>query len=62
MLHDAKISVLGDRDDEAWYLVYLGTKPSGRRRGHARKLLEHMIQRVSTHNLLQAYTQLGLES
>lgn len=50
VLHDTKISVLGERDDEAWYLLYLGTKPSARGRGYAKKLLEHMIQRADTEN------------
>lgn len=47
VLHDTKMSVLGDRDDEAWYLLYLGTKPGARGKGYAKKLLEFMIQRVS---------------
>jgi ribosomal protein S18 acetylase RimI-like enzyme len=47
VLHDTKAAVLGERDDEAWYLLYLGTKPGARGRGYARKLLEHMIHRVS---------------
>lgn len=47
LLHHTKAEVLGDRDDDCYYLVYLGTKPSGRGRGYARKLLEEMIARVS---------------
>jgi ribosomal protein S18 acetylase RimI-like enzyme len=47
LLHDTKLEVLGERDDYAYYLVYLGTKPHGRGRGYARKLLENMIERVS---------------
>src|SRR3712207_945679 len=40
LLHDTKVSVLGPRDNDAWYLVYIGTKPSGRKRGYARRLIE----------------------
>lgn len=47
LLHDTKASVLGDRDHDAWYLVYLGTKPNSQGRGYARALLEDMIRRVS---------------
>ncbi|EJT77763.1 hypothetical protein GGTG_02868 [Gaeumannomyces tritici R3-111a-1] len=46
LLHHTKAEVLGDRDDDSYYLVYLGTKPSGRGRGYARKLLEEMIARA----------------
>lgn len=47
LLHDTKAQVLGDRDDDAWYLVYLGTKPSSQGRGYAAKLLQDRIARVS---------------
>ncbi|KAI1813207.1 hypothetical protein GGS20DRAFT_586763 [Poronia punctata] len=42
VLHNTKHEVMGDRDDDCYYLVYLGTKPSGQRRGYGRKLIEHM--------------------
>ncbi|KAH7411031.1 hypothetical protein BKA64DRAFT_371994 [Cadophora sp. MPI-SDFR-AT-0126] len=42
LLHDTKHSVMGDRDDDSYYLVYLGSKPSARGKGYARKLIEHM--------------------
>lgn len=48
LLHDTKASVLGDRDADAWYLVFLGTKPNSQGRGYAKRLLEDMIQRVSS--------------
>lgn len=48
LLHHTKAEVLGDRDDDCYYLVYLGTKPSGRGRGYARKLLEEMIARADS--------------
>lgn len=43
LLHDTKREVLGERDEEAWYLVYLGTRPEARRRGLARALVEDGI-------------------
>lgn len=48
LLHDTKAAVLGDRDLNAWYLVYLGTKPSSQGRGYAARLLQDMMARVST--------------
>lgn len=47
LLHDTKAQVLGERDHDAWYLVYLGTKPSSQGRGYAGKLLKDVMQRVS---------------
>jgi ribosomal protein S18 acetylase RimI-like enzyme len=46
LLHDAKHATLRERDDEAWYLVYIGTKPSGRGKGYCRKLIEHVTQQA----------------
>lgn len=46
LLHDTKHTTLGDRDDESWYLVYIGTRPSGRGKGHARKLIEHVTKQA----------------
>jgi len=46
LLHDTKHAALGDRDDESWYLVYIGTKPSGRGKGHCRKLIEHVTKQA----------------
>ncbi|KAI0478945.1 hypothetical protein GGR56DRAFT_351375 [Xylariaceae sp. FL0804] len=46
-LHAAKRDVLGPhRDADCYYLVYLGTRPGGRRRGYARKLIEQMANRA----------------
>src|SRR5689334_22695765 len=47
LLHDTKHDIMGDRDDDSYYLVYLGSKPSARGKGYARKLIEHMSLRVS---------------
>ncbi|KAF1919652.1 hypothetical protein BDU57DRAFT_440446 [Ampelomyces quisqualis] len=44
LLHDTMHTTLGDREHEAWYLVYIGTKRSGRGKGHARKLIEHVTK------------------
>ncbi|EAT84122.2 hypothetical protein SNOG_08954 [Parastagonospora nodorum SN15] len=44
LLHDTMHTTLGKREDEAWYLVYIGTKHSGRGKGHARKLIEHVTK------------------
>jgi predicted acetyltransferase len=44
LLHDTMHATLGDRELDTWYLVYLGTKPSGRGKGHARKLIEHVTK------------------
>jgi hypothetical protein len=47
LLHTTKEEVMGDRDAECWYLVYLGTKIASRGKGYARKLVEHITDRVS---------------
>ena len=47
LLHNTKTEILGDRDHEAWYLVYLGTKPNSQGRGYAARLLQDMMARVS---------------
>jgi GNAT superfamily N-acetyltransferase len=46
LLHDTKHAVMGDRDNESYYLVYLGSKPSARGKGYARKLIEHMTEKA----------------
>ena len=46
LLHGTKLDVLGPRAHDCYYLAYLGTKPSGRGRGYARKLIEQMAARV----------------
>ena len=47
LLHDTKAQTMGDRDDDSWYLVYIGTKVEGRGKGYARKLIEHVTKVVS---------------
>lgn len=46
ILHDTKERVLGERDAKSYYLVYLGTKPSARGKGYARRLIEHGLAMV----------------
>lgn len=48
ILHDAMLQVLGNRVSECYYLSYLGTKPGGRGKGYASRLLRHMMAKVST--------------
>jgi hypothetical protein len=48
LLHDTLIDVLGPRAHDCYYLVYLGSKPSARGKGYARKLIENMSIKVST--------------
>lgn len=53
LLASTKAEVLGDRDNHAWYLNYIGTKASSRGKGYARQLIEHIGAVVSheTHKL-----------
>jgi len=38
LLHRTKHDVMVPRDDDSYYLVYLGSKPSARGKGYAKKL------------------------
>lgn len=42
LLNDTKAQVMGERDQDSWYLVYIGTQPSGRGKGYARKVIEYV--------------------
>ncbi|KAI1377736.1 hypothetical protein F4677DRAFT_444322 [Hypoxylon crocopeplum] len=46
VLHNTMVETMGDRSDDCYYLVYLGTKPSGQRRGYGRKLIEQMAAKA----------------
>jgi GNAT superfamily N-acetyltransferase len=46
VLHDAKAAVMGARDADCYYLVYIGTKEGSRGRGFAGKLLRDMIAKA----------------
>lgn len=50
LLHQTKEEVLGNRDAESWYLVYIGTRANSRGKGYARKLIEHITQKVRSYN------------
>jgi GNAT superfamily N-acetyltransferase len=57
LLHDTKHKIMGERDDDSYYLVYLGSKPSARGKGYARKLIEHMTAQVRFTFFSPSYTQ-----
>jgi GNAT superfamily N-acetyltransferase len=44
LLHDTKHEIMGARDDESYYLVYLGTKIAARGKGYARKCIEYVTR------------------
>ncbi|MCJ1480622.1 hypothetical protein MMC06_000777 [Schaereria dolodes] len=46
LLHDTKQEILGECDDESWYLVYLGTKPTARGRGYGRKVVDFVTHQA----------------
>ena len=45
LLHSTKKSILGEREHESYYLVYIGTKPSARGKGYAKRLIEDIAVR-----------------
>lgn len=49
-LHDTKAEIMGDRNDDCYYLGYIGTKASARGRGYASKLLRHMMDKADEEN------------
>jgi len=51
LLHVTKQEILGDRDDDSWYLNYIGTKPDARGRGYARKLIEYVSKMADAEGL-----------
>jgi len=48
VLHNAKVEVMGARDNDCYYLLYLGTKPKARGRGYAGRLIRHMCKVADT--------------
>jgi len=46
LLHDTKAEVMGDRDNDHWYLVYIGTKAGSRGKGYAKKLIQQITKRA----------------
>ncbi|ETI21658.1 hypothetical protein G647_08005 [Cladophialophora carrionii CBS 160.54] len=51
LLHHSKQEILGDRDNNSWYLSYIGTKSEARGRGYARKLIEHVTKMADAEGL-----------
>ena len=47
LLGRSKAEVLGDRDQDSWYLNYVGTKASARGKGYAKKLVQYVTKQVS---------------
>lgn len=46
LLHETKTEVLGERDDDSWYLVYIGTRPEARGKKFGRKLIEDVTKQA----------------
>lgn len=72
LLHDTKLQVMRERDEHSWYLVYIGTRPCGRGKGYARKVIEYVTKQAdaegkaayleSSHPINQKiYSKLGFE-
>jgi ribosomal protein S18 acetylase RimI-like enzyme len=47
LLGRSKAEVMGDRDQDCWYLNYIGTKKTARGKGYARKLVDYVTKQVS---------------
>jgi RimJ/RimL family protein N-acetyltransferase len=43
---------MGDRNDDSYYLGYIGTKAAARGKGYATKLLKHMMAKVPRNPIL----------
>lgn len=52
LLHDNKHETMGERDDDSYYLVYIGSKPHSQGKGYAKKLIQHMTKVVSRWNVV----------
>ncbi|KAH0547641.1 hypothetical protein FGG08_000130 [Glutinoglossum americanum] len=50
LLHDTKQDILGERDSDSYYLVYLGSLPSAKGKGYAKKLVQHMTKQADAEN------------
>ena len=46
LLSNTKLEVMGERDNDCYYLVYIGTKNNSRGKGYAKKLIGDMIKKV----------------
>ncbi|KAI9797121.1 MAG: hypothetical protein M1833_005636 [Piccolia ochrophora] len=50
LLHETKSNVLAERDNDAYYLVYIGTRPQDEGKGYGKALIEHITQRADAEN------------
>ena len=48
LLHNTKLEVMKEHDQNSWYLVYIGTKPGSRGNGYARTLIEQNTKQVKS--------------
>lgn len=46
VLDQTKEDIMGERNEECYYLVYIGTKPNAQGRGYAGKLIRDMVAKV----------------
>jgi ribosomal protein S18 acetylase RimI-like enzyme len=46
VLDQTKEEVMGERNQDCYYLVYIGTKPNAQGRGYAGKLIRDMVAKV----------------
>ncbi|KAI9679420.1 MAG: hypothetical protein M1817_005442 [Caeruleum heppii] len=46
LLHHTKRDVLGVRDADSYYLVYLGTRPGEQRKGYGKALIQHVTEKA----------------
>jgi len=51
LLHVTKQEILSERDDNSWYLSYVGTKPAARGKGYARTVIEYVTKLADSHGL-----------
>ncbi|KAJ2892791.1 putative gcn5-related n-acetyltransferase-like protein [Zalerion maritima] len=50
LLHRTKQEIMGDRDDDCYYLVYIGTKPRCRGQGYGKRLINDMLDKADAEN------------
>ena len=48
LLSRSKLEVLGELDQNSWYLNYVGTRATARGKGYARKLIDYVTREVSS--------------
>ncbi|KAF4467616.1 hypothetical protein FALBO_5503 [Fusarium albosuccineum] len=50
VLNQTKEEVMGERDKDCYYLVYIGTKPKSQGKGYAGKLIRDMVAKADAEN------------